>query len=136
LTFGVTICYEGFRYPETVRWAARRGAHIVFHPHFDEASPTPAGPRPSLIRPIPFTRKPSYVERRSIVGAAASPGAQGQSALSGTDSRQGDAHAIVPPLRAAAGDVTGDAQDGSDRDAGTGLAMVAGSYAMNPQTSY
>jgi predicted amidohydrolase len=37
LTFGVVICHEGFRYPETVRWAARRGAHIVFHPHFDEA---------------------------------------------------------------------------------------------------
>jgi predicted amidohydrolase len=39
LTFGVAICHEGFRYPETVRWAARRGAHIVFHPHFDEAAP-------------------------------------------------------------------------------------------------
>ncbi|MES2807688.1 MAG: carbon-nitrogen hydrolase family protein [Bacteroidota bacterium] len=31
--FGVVICHEGFRYPETVRWAARRGAAIVFHPH-------------------------------------------------------------------------------------------------------
>jgi len=30
--FGVVICHEGFRYPETVRWAARRGAAIVFHP--------------------------------------------------------------------------------------------------------
>lgn len=30
--FGVTICHEGWRYPETVRWAARRGAKIVFHP--------------------------------------------------------------------------------------------------------
>src|ERR1700730_1101672 len=29
LTFGVVICHEGWRYPETVRWAARRGAHIV-----------------------------------------------------------------------------------------------------------
>jgi len=34
LTFGITICHEGFRYPETVRWAARRGAKVVFHPHF------------------------------------------------------------------------------------------------------
>ena len=33
LTFGVAICHEGFRYPETVRWAATRGAQIVFHPH-------------------------------------------------------------------------------------------------------
>lgn len=31
--FGVAICHEGFRYPETVRWAAIRGAQIVFHPH-------------------------------------------------------------------------------------------------------
>ncbi len=31
--FGVVICHEGWRYPETVRWAAARGARIVFHPH-------------------------------------------------------------------------------------------------------
>jgi predicted amidohydrolase len=31
--FGVAICHEGWRYPETVRWAAVRGARIVFHPH-------------------------------------------------------------------------------------------------------
>jgi len=39
LTFGVAICHEGWRYPETVRWAARRGAQIIFHPHFHEAEP-------------------------------------------------------------------------------------------------
>jgi predicted amidohydrolase len=33
LKFGVAICHEGWRYPETVRWAAVRGAKIVFHPH-------------------------------------------------------------------------------------------------------
>src|SRR5579872_3132847 len=38
-TFGIAICHEGWRYPETVRWAARNGAHIVFHPHFHEAEP-------------------------------------------------------------------------------------------------
>lgn len=37
LTFGVAICHEGWRYPETVRWSARRGAQVVFHPHFHEA---------------------------------------------------------------------------------------------------
>ncbi len=31
--FGIAICHEGWRYPETVRWAARRGARVVFHPH-------------------------------------------------------------------------------------------------------
>jgi predicted amidohydrolase len=30
--FGVAICHEGWRYPETVRWAAVRDAKIVFHP--------------------------------------------------------------------------------------------------------
>jgi predicted amidohydrolase len=39
LTFGVVICHEGWRYPETVRWSVRRGAHVVFHPHFHEAEP-------------------------------------------------------------------------------------------------
>jgi predicted amidohydrolase len=39
LIFGVSICHEGWRYPETVRWPARHGAHIVFHPHFHEAEP-------------------------------------------------------------------------------------------------
>ena len=39
LKFGVAICHEGWRYPETVRWAVRHGAHIVFHPHLHEAEP-------------------------------------------------------------------------------------------------
>lgn len=39
LTFGVSICHEGWRYPETVRWPAQRGAQIVFHPHFHKAEP-------------------------------------------------------------------------------------------------
>lgn len=34
LKFGITICHEGFRYPESVRWAAQNGATVVFHPHF------------------------------------------------------------------------------------------------------
>ena len=39
LTFGITICHEGWRYPEATRFAARRGAQVVFHPHFHEAEP-------------------------------------------------------------------------------------------------
>jgi predicted amidohydrolase len=39
LTFGVVICHEGWRYPETVRWAVRHGAQVVFHPHFHPAEP-------------------------------------------------------------------------------------------------
>jgi predicted amidohydrolase len=32
--FGITICHEGWRYPESVRWSAARGARVVFHPHY------------------------------------------------------------------------------------------------------
>jgi predicted amidohydrolase len=46
LKFGIAICHEGWRYPETVRWAAQRGAHVVFHPHFHVAEP--GSYRPSM----------------------------------------------------------------------------------------
>jgi predicted amidohydrolase len=39
LTFGAAICHEAFRYPETVRWAVRRGAQVVFHAHAHVAEP-------------------------------------------------------------------------------------------------
>ncbi|NPV09918.1 MAG: carbon-nitrogen hydrolase family protein [Anaerolineae bacterium] len=32
VTFGIVICHEGWRYPETVRWAAVRGAQVIFQP--------------------------------------------------------------------------------------------------------
>jgi predicted amidohydrolase len=41
--FGIAICHEGWRYPESVRWAAVRGARLVFHPQLtgsDRAGPT------------------------------------------------------------------------------------------------
>ncbi|HVK08653.1 MAG TPA: carbon-nitrogen hydrolase family protein [Gemmataceae bacterium] len=44
--FGVAICHEGFRYPETVRWAAVRGAKVVFHPHCTGSDR--AGTRPTV----------------------------------------------------------------------------------------
>lgn len=39
VTLGISICHEGFRYPETVRWAVQHGAQIVFHPQVHEAEP-------------------------------------------------------------------------------------------------
>jgi predicted amidohydrolase len=39
LTFGIAICHEGWRYPETVRWAAQRGTQVVFHPQFHDFQP-------------------------------------------------------------------------------------------------
>lgn len=41
--FGITICHEGWRYPESVRWSAVRGARLVFHPQLtgsDRTGPT------------------------------------------------------------------------------------------------
>jgi predicted amidohydrolase len=66
LTFGVAICHEGWRYPETVRWSVRRGAQIVFHPHFHIAEPAVFSPLPSRIRRIRFTKKPRCAARRKI----------------------------------------------------------------------
>ena len=45
LTFGVVICHEGWRYPETVRWAVRRGAQVVFHPQYHAANAGSYRPR-------------------------------------------------------------------------------------------
>lgn len=44
LTFGVVICHEGWRYPETVRAAVLKGAQLVLHPHYSE--PEPGSHRP------------------------------------------------------------------------------------------
>jgi predicted amidohydrolase len=64
LTFGVVICHEGWRYPETVRWAARRGAHIVFHPHFHKAEP-------GGYRPVSFADPAnSFHEKAALCRAA------------------------------------------------------------------
>jgi predicted amidohydrolase len=64
LIFGVVICHEGWRYPETVRWAVRHGAHIVFHPHFHQAEP-------GSYRPTTFADPAnSFHEKAAICRAA------------------------------------------------------------------
>ncbi|MFB9330381.1 carbon-nitrogen hydrolase family protein [Paenibacillus aurantiacus] len=42
VSLGIAICHEGWRYPETVRWAAARGASIVFHPMFNGEANRPS----------------------------------------------------------------------------------------------
>ena len=39
LSFGIVICHEGWRYPETVRAAVLAGAQLVLHPHFAPSEP-------------------------------------------------------------------------------------------------
>lgn len=64
IKFGVAICHEGWRYPETVRWAARRGAQIVFHPHFHEAEP-------GSYRPSSFADPANTFHEKAILCRAA-----------------------------------------------------------------
>jgi predicted amidohydrolase len=64
LTFGIAICHEGWRYPETVRWAAQRGAHIVFHPHFHEAEP-------GSYRPASFADPANSFHEKAVLCRAA-----------------------------------------------------------------
>jgi len=65
LTFGIAICHEGWRYPETVRFAARRGAHVVFHPHYHWAE------RPDSFRPTTFADpRNSFHEKAALCRAA------------------------------------------------------------------
>ena len=67
LTFGVVICHEGWRYPETVRWAARRGAQVVFHPHAHVAEP-------GSYRPTTFADPANSFHEKAILCRAAENG--------------------------------------------------------------
>jgi len=64
LTFGVAICHEGWRYPETVRWAVRQGAQVVFHPHFHEAEP-------DSYRPVTFADPANTFHEKAVLCRAA-----------------------------------------------------------------
>jgi predicted amidohydrolase len=64
LTFGVVICHEGWRYPETVRWAVRRGAQVVFHPHAHVAEP-------GSYRPLTFADPANTFHEKAILCRAA-----------------------------------------------------------------
>ena len=64
LRFGVAICHEGWRYPETVRWAARRGVQIVFHPHVHVAEP-------GSYRPTAFADPANTFHEKAILCRAA-----------------------------------------------------------------
>ena len=64
LTFGIVICHEGWRYPETVRWAARRGAQVVFHPHAHVAEP-------GSYRPSTFADPANTFHEKAILCRAA-----------------------------------------------------------------
>ncbi|MCU0636780.1 MAG: carbon-nitrogen hydrolase family protein [Gemmatimonadaceae bacterium] len=64
LTFGIVICHEGWRYPETVRWAVRRGAQVVFHPHAHVAEP-------GSYRPTTFADPANTFHEKAVLCRAA-----------------------------------------------------------------
>jgi predicted amidohydrolase len=64
LTFGVVICHEGFRYPETARWAVRRGAQVLFHPHAHRAEP-------GSFRPLTFADPANTFHEKAMLCRAA-----------------------------------------------------------------
>jgi predicted amidohydrolase len=64
LTFGIAICHEGWRYPETVRWPVRQGARVVFHPHFHAAEP-------GSFRPTQFSDPANSFHEKAMLCRAA-----------------------------------------------------------------
>lgn len=64
LTFGIVICHEGWRYPETVRWAVRHGAQVVFHPHAHVAEP-------GSYRPTTFADPANTFHEKAVMCRAA-----------------------------------------------------------------
>jgi predicted amidohydrolase len=64
LTFGIVICHEGWRYPETVRTLVRKGAQLVFHPHAHIAEP-------GSYRPTQFADPANSFHEKAILCRAA-----------------------------------------------------------------
>jgi predicted amidohydrolase len=62
--FGVCICHEGWRYPETVRWAAVRGASIVFHPQLTGGQTQGASPAEWGAADSPYYEKAMMMRSR------------------------------------------------------------------------
>jgi len=89
LTFGIVICHEGWRYPETVRWAVRRGAQVVFHPHAHVAEP-------GSYRPTRFADPANSFHEKAMLCRAAENGCWFASVNCASDGA-GTTSAIVRP---------------------------------------
>jgi predicted amidohydrolase len=63
LTFGVVMRHEGWRYPETVRWVARRGARCFTRPHAHAAEP-------ESYRPAAFLDPANTFHEKAMLRAA------------------------------------------------------------------
>ncbi len=89
VTFGIVICHEGWRYPETVRWAARRGAQIVFHPFAHVAEP-------GSYRPETFAHPDNSFHEKAMLCRAAENNCWFASVNSASDSAPATSAIIRP----------------------------------------
>ncbi|MBK8250413.1 MAG: carbon-nitrogen hydrolase family protein [Gemmatimonadetes bacterium] len=98
LRFGIAICHEGWRYPETVRWAAARGAHIVFHPQLTGSDRT--GPRLTTWGDVanPYYEKAMLMRSRenTIWFASVNYGVRFQESATTVINPLGELHAHLP----------------------------------------
>jgi len=96
--FGVAICHEGWRYPETVRWAAVRGAKIVFHPHHTGSDHT--GVRPTQWGAVssPYYEKAMMMRSRenTIYFASVNYGLRYQESATSLIDPSGECQAYLP----------------------------------------
>ena len=98
LRFGIAICHEGWRYPETVRWAAVRGAHLVFHPQLTGSDRT--GPQLTIWGDVanPYYEKAMLMRSRenTIWFASVNYGVRFQESATTIINPAGELHAHLP----------------------------------------
>ncbi len=58
LKFGIAICHEAWRYPETVRWASARAPKLSFNPSIREAITRVPSSRTGALPAIPTMKRP------------------------------------------------------------------------------
>jgi predicted amidohydrolase len=95
VAFGVVICHEGWRYPETVRWAAVRGAQVVFQPQWtghDQSDGLPARWGESFYEKAMECR----AQENSIYFASVNPAMRHQNSATSLIDPQGRLVAHVP----------------------------------------
>jgi predicted amidohydrolase len=96
--FGIVICHEGWRYPETVRWAAARGAKIVFHPTHAGTAQRASLPRAFGAPESPYYEKAMMCRalENAVFFASVNYALPGQEAATALISPEGDCLSHLP----------------------------------------
>jgi len=94
--FGISICHEGWRYPETVRWAAVRGAQIVFQPQVTGADYVEAAPVPEWGTTFYEKAMQCRAEENSIYFVSVNRAMKRQNSASSVIDPKGDLVDFVP----------------------------------------